>query len=63
MTPMPATARSPYLRALLCRARTVARVAWLIEKQGDAKLTDLLVKLADCSTARSVSIHDRCKTC
>jgi hypothetical protein len=37
-------------------------VAWLIEKQGDAKLTDLLVKLADCSKGRSVSIHDRCKT-
>jgi hypothetical protein len=27
----------------------------------DAKLTDLLVALADCEKARSFSIHDRCK--
>ena len=27
----------------------------------DAKLTDLLVTLANCEKARSVSIHDRCK--
>ena len=27
----------------------------------DAKLTDLLVTLADCEKARSVSVHDRCK--
>jgi hypothetical protein len=30
-------------------------------EHGDAKLTDLLVTLADCSKARSVSVHDRCK--
>ena len=30
-------------------------------EDGDAKLTDLLVRLADCPKARSVSIHDRCK--
>jgi hypothetical protein len=28
---------------------------------GDAKPTDLLVTLADCPKARSVSTHDRCK--
>ena len=31
------------------------------EHGADAKLTDLLHKLADCSKARSLSIHDRCK--
>jgi hypothetical protein len=29
--------------------------------RGDAKLTDLLVMLADCPKAHSASIHDRCK--
>jgi hypothetical protein len=34
----------------------------LIAKHGaDAKLPDLLVTLADCPKARSVSICDRCK--
>jgi hypothetical protein len=27
----------------------------------DAKLTDLLVTLANCEKARSLSVHDRCK--
>ena len=36
-------------------------VARLIEEHGDAKLTDLLLTLADCQKARSASIHDRCK--
>jgi hypothetical protein len=36
-------------------------VAKLIEEHGDAKLTDLLVTLADCQKARSASVHDRCK--
>jgi hypothetical protein len=27
----------------------------------DAKLTDLLVTLANCEKARSVSVHDRCQ--
>jgi hypothetical protein len=37
-------------------------VARLIAVHGaDAKLTDLLVTLANCEKARSVSIHDRCK--
>jgi len=33
----------------------------LIERHGDARLTDLLVTLADCPKARSISVHDRCK--
>jgi hypothetical protein len=36
-------------------------IARLMEKYGDAKLTDLLQALANCPKARSVSIHDRCK--
>jgi hypothetical protein len=32
-----------------------------MEQHGDAKLTDLLQALADCPTARSASVHDRCK--
>jgi hypothetical protein len=30
-------------------------------EHGDAKLTDLLVTLAPCEKARSVSVHDGCK--
>jgi hypothetical protein len=30
-------------------------------EHGDAKLTDLLVTLADCRKARSAGVHDRCK--
>jgi hypothetical protein len=36
-------------------------VAKLIERYGDAKLTDLLQTLADYRKAHSASIHDRCK--
>ena len=37
-------------------------VASLVAAQGaDAKLTDLLVTLANCEKARSVGVHDRCK--
>ena len=36
-------------------------MAKLMEEHGDAKLTDLLLTLADCQKARSASIHDRCK--
>jgi hypothetical protein len=36
-------------------------VARLLEEHGDAKLTDLLVTLADCPKTRSASVHDRCK--
>jgi hypothetical protein len=33
----------------------------LIADDGDAKPTELLVRLANCPRARWVSIHDRCK--
>ena len=36
-------------------------VARLVEEHGDAKLTELIVTLADCQKGRSDSIHDRCK--
>ena len=36
-------------------------VARLLEEHGDAKLTDLLVTLADCPKMRSASVHDRCE--
>jgi hypothetical protein len=32
-----------------------------MERHSDAKLTDLLSKLADCPKARSASVHDQCK--
>jgi hypothetical protein len=44
-----------------CGRRGRYSVAKLMEEHGDAKLTDLLVTLADCQKARSASIHDRCK--
>jgi hypothetical protein len=44
-----------------CGRRGCYNVGRLIERHGDARLTDLLVTLADCSKARSISIHDRCK--
>ena len=37
------------------------RGARLLEEHGDAKLTDLLVTLADCPKTRSASAHDKCK--
>jgi hypothetical protein len=36
-------------------------VARLVEEHGDAKLTELLVTLANCPKARWASVHDRCK--
>jgi hypothetical protein len=36
------------------------RVERLLAKQGDAKLADLLVTLADCEKALSFSVNDRC---
>ena len=36
-------------------------VAKLIERYGDAKLTDLLLVLAECQKTHSASVHDRCK--
>jgi hypothetical protein len=45
-----------------CGRRGRYNVDKLIAEHGaDAKLTDLLVTLADCEKARSVSVHDRCK--
>jgi hypothetical protein len=44
-----------------CGRRGHYNVERLIAEHGDAKLTDLLVTLADCPKARSVSVHDRCK--
>ena len=55
--------RNPTL-SIVCepcdRGRTY-NVARLMEQHGDAKLTDLLQMLANCSKAGSASIHDRCK--
>jgi hypothetical protein len=55
--------RSPTLSIVCepCGRRGRYNVAKLIEEHHDAKLTDLLVTLADCPKARSVSVHDRCK--
>jgi hypothetical protein len=44
-----------------CGRRGRYNVDKLMAEHGDAKLTDLLVTLADCAKARSLSIHDRCK--
>ena len=44
-----------------CGRRETYDVARLMERHGDAKLTDLLQTLANCPKARSVSIHDRCR--
>ena len=44
-----------------CGRRGSYSVAKLMAEHGDAKLTDLLLELANCPKARSVSIHDRCK--
>jgi hypothetical protein len=44
-----------------CGRRETYNIACLIERHGDAKLTDLLQTLANCPKARSASIHDRCR--
>jgi hypothetical protein len=44
-----------------CGRRGAYSVARLMERHGDAKLTDLLQTLANCPKANSVSIHDRCR--
>jgi hypothetical protein len=44
-----------------CDRRGCYSVARLMAEHGDARLTDLLLTLADCQKARSASIHDRCK--
>ena len=44
-----------------CDRRGRYNVDKLMAEHGDAKLTDLLVTLANCEKARSFSIYDRCK--
>jgi hypothetical protein len=44
-----------------CGWRGSYNVERLMAEHGDAKLTDLLVMLANCVKARSFSVHDRCK--
>jgi hypothetical protein len=44
-----------------CGRHGVYNVTRLMERHGDAKLTDLLVEIAKCPKARSASIHERCK--
>ena len=45
-----------------CGRHGLYSVKRLIAAHGaDAKLTDLLVTLANCEKARSLSIYDRCK--
>jgi hypothetical protein len=55
--------RSPTLSIVCgpCARRGRYAVTKLIEEYGDAKLTDLLVSLADCPKTRFASVHDRCK--
>jgi len=61
-------ARSPCQMSSLRRSRlsaspaigTGATVARLVEEHGDAKMTELIVTLANCPKARSASIYDRC---
>ena len=44
-----------------CGRHGTYKVERLMERHGDAKLTDLLQMLANCPKARSVSVHERCK--
>jgi hypothetical protein len=44
-----------------CGRRGRYDVKRLMAEHGDAKLTDLLMTLADCPKARSIGVHDRCK--
>jgi hypothetical protein len=44
-----------------CGRRGRYDVGRLMAEHGDARLTDLLLTLADCQKARSASIHARCK--
>jgi hypothetical protein len=44
-----------------CARRGRYAVAELIAAHGDAKLPDLLTRLADCPMAQGVGIHDGCK--
>jgi hypothetical protein len=55
--------RSPTLSIVCepCGRHETYSVARLIERRGDAKLTEVLQTLADCPKARSANIHDRCR--
>ena len=44
-----------------CARRGRYAVTQLLDEHGDAKLTELLVTLADCPKARSASVYDRCR--
>jgi hypothetical protein len=44
-----------------CNRRGRYAVERLKAKHGDARLTDLLLELAQCERARSFSVYDRCK--
>jgi hypothetical protein len=44
-----------------CGRRGRYNVDKLMAESGDAKLTDLLVTLANCEKARSFSVYHRCK--
>ena len=54
--------RGPTL-AIVCQSCASHRrygVARLIEEHGDAKLTELIVTLADCPKASSARMYERC---
>ena len=55
--------RSPTLSIVCepCGLHRAYKVERLMERHGDAKLTDLLQTLANCQKARLASIRDRCK--
>jgi hypothetical protein len=55
--------RSPTLAIVCepCARRGRYAMATLLEEHGDAKLTELLVTLANCPKARSTSVYNRCK--
>jgi hypothetical protein len=57
--------QAPFLHVVCdpCRRRGSYAVARLMAERGDAKLTDLLPALANCSRAPSSAarIYDRCK--
>ena len=58
-----ADVRGPTLAivCLPCARRRRYAVVRLIQEHGDAKLTELLVTLANCPKARSARMYDRCK--
>jgi hypothetical protein len=44
-----------------CGRHETYNVARLMERHGDAKMTDLLQTLANCPKACSANIHDQCR--